>query len=418
METQATPMDRRTGRLQVRVYTVDEGAPVSNVNVHITPRNSDETVEVLTSDTAGLTPVVDLDAPPVEFSLTPETQVMPYAEYDIYALAQGFQPVLIKGAQILSDVTAVQKIILRPEVRLRTTTRDIYVPPHTLWGEFPPKIPEDEVKELPPGQGLVVLPQPVIPEFMVVHLGRPEDTSAQNVWVPFKDYIKNVASCEIYSTWPEQAIRANVLAILSFALNRVYTEWYRGKGYNFTITNSTAFDQAFSYGRNIFNNISLIVDELFTTFVTRPGIRQPLFTQFCDGARVSCPRWLEQWGSKRLAEQGVDALSILRHYYGQNVFLLQAERVSGVPMSFPGVVLTIGSTGPAVRTIQQQLNEISNNYPAINKVRVDGRFGPETAEAVRKFQQVFGLPVTGSVDFATWYEISNIFVAVERLAEL
>jgi hypothetical protein len=412
-----TPMERRTGRLQVRVYTVDQGDPVQNASVRIAGRNGGQTVQTLTSDSAGQTPIVDLDAPPVQFSLTPETEVKPYAEYDVFAEASGFQPVRVEGTQILSDVTAVQNIILRPEVRLRTQPRDIYVPQHTLWGVFPPKIPEEEVKPLPPGQGLTVLPQPVVPEYVVVHLGAPSE-DAQNVWIPFKDYIKNVASSEIYSTWPQQSIRANVLAILSFTLNRVYTEWYRNRGYNFTITNSTAYDQAFSYGRNIFDSISVIVDELFTTFVTRPGIRQPLFTQYCDGSRVSCPRWLEQWGSATLARQGLDALSILRHYYGQNVFLLQAERVAGVPVSFPGVVLSVGSQGPAVRTIQQQLNAISNNYPAINKLQADGYYGEQTAEAVRTFQSVFGLPVTGSVDFSTWYEISNIFTAVERLAEL
>ena len=417
MEMQAPPMERRTGRLLVRVFTVDEGDPVGNATVRITPRNQSNTVEELTSDGSGLTPVVDLDAPPVQLSLEPETEIQPYSEYDIYAQAQGFQPIRIEGAQILSEVTAVQNIILRPEVRLRTPTADVYVPPHTLWGDFPPKIPEAEVKELPPGQGLVVLPQPVIPEYVVVHLGRPEE-AARNVWIPFKDYIKNVASCEIYSTWPQQTIRANVLAILSFTLNRVFTEWYRNKGFDFTITNSTAYDQAFSYGRNIFESISLVVEELFTTYVTRPGIRQPLFTQYCDGSRVSCPRWLSQWGSKQLGAQGMDALSILRYYYGPNVFLQQAERVSGVPMSFPGVVLTAGSSGPAVRTIQQQLNEISNNYPAINKVQADGYYGPQTTDAVRTFQSVFGLPQNGSVDFATWYKISDVFTAVERLAEL
>ena len=249
MEMQAPPMERRTGRLLVRVYTVDEGDPVGNATVRITPRNQSNTVEEVTSDGSGLTPVVDLDAPPVELSLVPETEVQPYSEYDIYAQAQGFQPIRIEGAQILSDVTAVQNIILRPEVRLRTPANGhLCAAAHAVGGFSAEKFRKRKSRNCRLGKGLVVLPQPVIPEFVVVHLGRPE-SDAQNVWIPFKDYIKNVASCEIYSTWPQQTIRANVLAILSFTLNRVFTEWYRNKGFDFTITNSTAFDQAFSYGR-------------------------------------------------------------------------------------------------------------------------------------------------------------------------
>lgn len=405
-----------TGFLQIQVVVADAGDPVPNARVFLTNRGEMEPLIELTTDISGLTPVIELNTPPLSYSLVPDSP-RPYAEYDAYVNVEGFQAVRVEGMQILPASTAFQSITLRPSIVYRRPTQDIYIDAHTLYGIFPPKIPEEEVKPLPEGEGLVVLPQPVIPEFIVVHLG-PPDSDAQNVWIPFKDYIKNVASCEIYSTWPEQTIRANVLVILSFTLNRVYTEWYRGKGYDFTITNSTAYDQAFTYGRNIYNSISVIVDELFTSYVTRPGIRQPLFTQYCDGSRVQCPRWLSQWGSKTLGEQGYDALSILRYYYGSNVFLQQAERVSGVPMSFPGTVLTLGSTGPAVRTIQEQLNAISDNYPAINKVRVDSVYGPQTQQAVRTFQSIFNLPVTGSVDFATWYEISNIYVAVERLAEL
>ena len=405
-----------TGFLQIQVVELDVGDPVPNAQVLITNRGETIPLIELTTDSSGLTPVVELNTPPLPYSLAPDNP-RPYAEYDAYVNVQGFQAVFVDGMQILPTSVAFQTITLRPSVVYRRPVQDIYIDQHTLYGIFPPKIPEEEVKPLPEAEGLVVLPAPVIPEFIVVHLGTP-DSDAQNVWIPFKDYIKNVASCEIYSTWPEQTIRANVLVILSFTLNRVYTEWYRGKGYEFTITNSTAYDQAFTYGRNIYDSISVIVDELFTSYITRPGIRQPLFTQYCDGSRVQCPRWLSQWGSNTLGEQGYDALSILRYYYGNNVFLQQAERVAGVPISFPGNVLSLGSTGPAVRTIQEQLNAISDNYPAINKVRVDGFFGQQTREAVETFQRVFKLPVTGSVDFSTWYEISNIYVAAERLAEL
>ena len=262
----------------------------------------------------------------------------------------------------------------------------------------------------------MVLPEVVIPEFIVVHAGRPTDASAPNYYVPFKDYIKNVACCEIYANWPEETLKANIWAIISLTLNRVYTEWYRGQGFNFTITNSTAFDQAFTYGRNIFDEISNVVDNIFNSYITRPGIRQPLFTQYNDGKRVNNPGWLSQWGSKYLGDQGRDAVSILKNYYGPNIYLENANKVAGVPSSYAGTPLQTGSVGPDVRTIQEQLNAISNNYPAIPKVRVDGIFGPETRNAVIEFQKIFNMPQTGIVDFATWYRISFIYVAVAGLA--
>ena len=236
--------------------------------------------------------------------------------------------------------------------------------------------------------------------------------------MPFKDYIKNVACSEIYSTWPDATLRANVLAIISFVLNRVFTEWYRGKGYDFTITSSTAYDHAFVYGRNIYKSISIVVDEMFNTYITKFGIRQPLLAQYCDGKKVSCPNWMSQWGSKYLGDQGYNAINILRRYYGQDIYLEQARKVSGIPASYPGVVLQVGSRGKDVRTIQNQLLTISRNYPAIPKLKVDGIFGNMTRQAVQIFQQVFYLPASGLVDFPTWYKISNIYVAVAKLAEL
>ena len=272
------------------------------------------------------------------------------------------------------------------------------------------------MKRLPDAGGTVVLPQPVVPELIVVHAGVPSDDSAPNYTVGFTDYIKNVASSEIFATWPREAIKANVLAILSFTMNRVYTEWYRGKGYDFTITSSTAYDQAFVYGRNIFSEISEVVDEVFNLYITRPNIKQPLFTQYCDGVRVKRDGWLSQWGSKSLADSGLSAIQILRNYYGRDIIIREAERVQGIPLSFPGV-LSIGSRGMAVRALQNQLNSISNNFPLIEKLAVDGIFGPKTARSVSTFQKIFNLPVTGSVNFPTWYRISNVYVAVERLAE-
>ena len=405
------------GRLQVNVSALDVGKPADNAVIRITPRAEENVIEELTTDSSGRTPVTDLPAPPVDFSMSPG-EPKPYSEYDVYVTLEGYKPVKIEGTQILPDTTALQDIRLEPAVTVTPSAENVPIEPHTLWGIFPPKIPEDPVKPLPESGGFVVLPQPVIPEFIIVHEGAPTDPTARNVWVYFKDYIKNVASCEIYSTWPTATLEANILAILSFTMNRVYTEWYRGKGFDFTITNSTAYDHAYVHGRNIYTGISTVVDYLFTNYITKPNIRQPLLTQYCDGSRVQCPNWMTQWGSKNLGDQGYDSISILRNFYGPDIFLMQAEKVSGVPISYPGTELQMGSQGPSVRTIQEQLNTISNNYPAINKIRVDGVYGDQTRTAVESFQRIFNLPITGVVDFATWYAISNIYVAVTKMAEL
>ena len=407
-----------SGDLQVNVFAIDVGRPIQNATIRITALNDPNNVffELMT-DSSGQTEQVTLPAPPIGLSTSP-TEIRPYSEFDVFVDAQDYIPAFIRAIQILPERIAYLNVNLFPKEAPGPELEAIDVEAHTLYAEFPPKIPEDSVKPLPPSLGFVVLPKVVVPEFIVVHDGVPSNNSAPNYWVPFNDYVKNVASCEIYSTWNDAAIRANVLAIISFTLNRVYTEWYRGKGYNFTITSSTAYDQAFSYGRNIFGNISVVVDELFTTFITKPDIKQPLFSQYCDGSRRSCPGWLSQWGSQSLAEQGYSEIEILRNYYGQEVYLMGAERVEGVPVSYPGTVLQIGSSGSSVRTIQMQLNAISNNYPAIPKLAVDGQYGPLTANSVKTFQKIFGLPQTGAVDYATWYQISNIYVAVTKLAEL
>ena len=264
---------------------------------------------------------------------------------------------------------------------------------------------------------LCVAPLPA-QEYVVVHDGAPGDSTAANYYVRYRDYIKNVASSEIYATWPDATIRANVLAIMSFTLNRVYTEWYRGKGYVFTITSSTAYDHKFIYGRNFFQSISQVVDEMFENYLSRPNVRQPILTQYCDGQRVTCPDWMSQWGSKYLGDQGYSAIDILRSYYGNDMYINSAEGISGIPASWPGYDLGVGASGPKVRQLQEQLARISRAYPAIPTITADGVYGSRTREAVEKFQSVFGLPVTGIVDYPTWYKISDIYVAVSRIAEL
>ena len=280
-----------------------------------------------------------------------------------------------------------------------------------------PKIAESEVKDIQ-ATGEVVLSRVVIPEYVIVHDGAVSDNTAKNYYVLYKDYIKNVASCEIYSTWPKETLRANILAIMSFTLNRVYTEWYRGKGKDFTITSSTAFDQKWINGKNTYDSISNVVDEIFNSYLSRPEVTQPILTQYCDGKRVSCPEFMSQWGSKALGDDGLSAIEILRYYYGDDMYINEAETISGIPASYPGYELTIGASGQKVRQMQEQLNVIAGDYPLIPKIRVDGIYGPATANSVKIFQKIFHLPETGVVDFATWYKISQIYVAVSRIAEL
>ena len=331
---------------------------------------------------------------------------------------------LINGTQILATVIAEQGIRMQPLQRIRrlySRQNEIIIDigEHTLWGNYPPKIPESDLKPIPPPTGFVVLDNPVVPEFIVVHDGRPEDKSAPDYWIYFKDYIKNVASSEIYSTWSRETILANVVAIISFTLNRVFTEWYRSKGYNFTITSTTAFDHKYIHERNVFDTISIAVDEIFNTYIKRPPTaRQPLLAQYCDGVQTQCPGQMTQWGSKNLGDQGLSYEEIIRSFYGNNVVFEKAPIVSGVPVSFPGEVLQIGSKGKDVRTIQNQLNSISRGYPAIPKVKEDGIYGSATANSVKEFQRIFGLPKSGVVDFKTWYEISRVYVAVTKIASL
>ncbi|CUH93500.1 hypothetical protein SD1D_1962 [Herbinix luporum] len=404
------------GKLQVRCVTPNM-APIEGATISISsPSQPTVILEELTTNVSGLTPQIELPAPPIDYSLEP-SEVQPYAEYNIRAMQPDYTPVSVANIQLLAQVTAIQDATMEqaPEPDIEGSL--FVIPPHTLFGDFPPKIAEPEI--VPAAEtGEIVLSQVVIPEYVIVHDGPPTDASAANYYVKFRDYIKNVASSEIYATWPESTIQANVLAILSFTLNRVFTEWYRNQGFNFTLTSSTAFDHKWIPGRNIFDNISLIVDSLFVNYLSRPNVRQPILTQYCDGNRVQCPGWMTQWGSKNLGDQGYDAISILRHFYGESIFINTAPQVSGVPSSFPGYNLDIGASGDNVRTIQEQLNTISDTYTQIPKVAVTGQYNEQTAEAVKAFQSIFNLPPNGIVDFPTWYSISGIYVAVTRMAEL
>ena len=405
------------GQLKIRVNGRNDGRPIPDAKVSISyTGNPSQIMEEVVTDDSGNTEAVTLAAPPLELSMAP-SEVQPYAEYTISITAQGYRPFNISGIDVLPEELSLQNVEMDAEDSAASERDNVVIGPHTLYGNYPPKIPEEEVKTVTE-TGEIVLSRVVIPEYVVVHDGAPTDSTAANYYVRYRDYIKNVASSEIYATWPDATLRANILAIMSFTLNRVYTEWYRGKGCNFTITSSTAFDHKFIYGRNYYQNISRVVDEMFENYLSRPNITQPILTQYCDGDRVSCPNWMTQWGSKSLGDQGYSAIEILRYFYGDDMYINVAEGISGIPASWPGYNLTVGSTGSKVRQMQEQLARISKSYPAIPKVSVDGIYGPGTRAAVEKFQSVFGLPVTGVVDYKTWYEISAIYVAVTRIAEL
>lgn len=405
-----------SGFLQVSVVAGDTMKPLQDARVSISYSGEPETdIEQLVTDSDGQTDAVELAAPPVEYSMEPG-DVQPYAEYSVTVTASGYESFNVSGISLFADTTALQGIRLVPR-NVTTLAGNIVIPANTLWGNFPPKIAEAEAK--PVGQpGEIVLSRVVVPEYIIVHDGVPTDSTARNYYERFTDYIKNVASSEIYSTWPDATLRANILAIISFTLNRVYTEWYRNRGYDFTITSSTAFDHKWVYGRNIFENISQIVDEIFTNYLSRPNVKQPILTQYCDGRRVSCPNWLSQWGSKALGDQGYSEIQILRNYYGDDMYINTAEEISGIPASWPGSNLDIGSSGSKVRQIQEQLNLIGEFYSSIPVLIPDGIYGERTADAVRAFQKIFRLPQTGIVDYPTWYKISDMYVRLSGIAEL
>jgi len=409
------------GTLQVEALIGDSYDPISNATVTITKTigsggNTRQIPQILKTNASGQTNVAKLDAPALIYSQAPSKN-LPYSLYDLKVEAEGYETQIIRGCQIYPTKLAIQQCQMKKKGSMRQE-EIILIPPNKLVGNYPRKIPENPEKPEPEVTGAVVLTQPVIPEFIVVHQGDPEDEGAPNYYIKYKDYIKNVASCEIFATWPYATIQANVFCIISFTLNRVYTEWYRSKGKDFTITSSTAYDQAFVYGRNIYENISKIVDDIFSTYVKRQGRKQPLLTQYCDGINVKCPNWLTQWGSKYRGDQGENASQILRYFYGTDIVFNTAKKVEGVPISYPGYTLGLGSTGIPVRTIQAYLNKISDNYPAITKIAVTGNYDVNTRKAVLKFQEVFYLAQTGAVNYSTWYKISQIYVAVAQIAEL
>ena len=399
------------GYLSIQARTAREAVPLSGVRIQILD-DMGNTVYTLTTDESGETEAMSLETVDKSFSLNQYYTGMPYVNYSVLAQAAGFHSLLVSDIPIFDGETASLPISLIPmqETQRRSTQAEITI------GQPAVSMQEQRNQE---GSTTTqrVLRQVVIPNPITVHLGAPS-ASASNVQVSFPDYVKNVASSEIYPTWPEAALTANIYAIITFALNRVYTEWYRSRGYNFDITNSTAYDQYFVYGRPIYDSISRIVDRIFNQYVRRQGQNAPYFTSFCNGTTASC-QGLSQWGTVTLANRGLTPIEILRSYYPDDVEIAETNIITGVLSSYPGTPLRSGSTGLDVQTIQTYLNRIRRNYPAIPAITDEtGTFGDSTKNAVTSFQRIFGLSPDGIVGKATWYKISSLYTAVTRLSDL
>lgn len=403
------------GYLRINTSSFDTSGAVPGAKVSISYSGEpDNVIEETDTDENGNSIDIPLPAPKLEYSMEPGVN-QPYSEYNITVSARGYETVRISGIEILPDELSIQNVSLLPKA-IDNTAELFVIGPHTLYGDYPPKEPESEIKPVNES-GEIVLSRVVIPEYVVVHDGPPADANAKNYYVRYTDYIKNVASSEIYATWPEAAITANVLAIQSFTLNRVFTEWYRNKNYDFTITSSTAVDHKWIPERNIFQSISDVVDNIFNNYLSRPDVLQPILTQYCDGKRVTCPGVMSQWGSKYLADDGFSAIEILKNFYGSSIYINETDIISGIPSSWPGYDLAIGSSGEKVSQLQNELNVIATAYPGIPLLAVDGIYGQGTAESVRVFQKIFNIGETGIVDFQTWYKISQLYVGVSRIAE-
>lgn len=446
------------GTIIVEVKRADRPLPIPNAQVTVTSQETEEFSSLVT-DSSGRTPVLTVPAPPVEASLRPDSAVPPFSRYTVSVSAPGYTPVRIVGVQVFPDIQSIVPVrmeqagtatitvfaplsitaMLQPDTEetvieipapavLETTPRSPVGPPDIVPSAqaFSPLYPyEFSVADPSFAEYAVPVMQPdtrvqrvvYIPEAVTVHLGIP-DSDARNITVSFTDYIKNVASSEIFPTWPEDSLRANIHAQVSFVLNRVFTEWYPSRGYNFNITNTTSYDQAFVEGRNIYGNISELVDEIFNEYARREGRLQPLFTSYCNGSTTTC-NGLSQWGTVTLADRGYTPLEMLQHYYGDDVELVETDNVRGIVASYPGYLQRRGSQGEYVRAIQRQLLRIRQDYPAIPAISSStGYFGPETETAVRAFQKIFNLTQDGIVGPATWYALSRVYTSVTGLSEI
>ena len=404
-------METELGYLIVNVYVDNIAQPINRARVEVLGEN----INVYTNSN-GETPLIELMAPASIYSETPQTVIKPYATYDIRVSKDGLTPTIIENVQIFPKVTSTQNVFLTSINENDVNEAVVEVEDISLWEDKNEQNNNDKREKN--NSPLRVLPSVFIPEYIIVHDGIPTNTTASNYYISFPDYVKNVASSEIYSTWPKETIKANVHAIASFALNRIYTEWYPSRGYNFTITSSSTYDQKYSHGRTIFSTISEVVDEYFNTYIKVGNNTYPLFAQYNDGINISQKGRLSQWGSKSLGDRGYNAISILRYYYGNNINLDKAPIKENFPTSFPGYNLTLTSCGEEVIKLQNELNIIRSSYPKIPIIKdANGIFNENTRNAVIAFQDIFKLPKTGIIDFATWYKISYVYTAVSNMTK-
>ena len=406
-----------SGSLLAVAALAGQAGPLPGVTVTVLDESGLPAARLVT-DENGRTAEADLPAPDRAYSLAEDnTAVRPYAVYTLLAEKDGWQPVEIRGVQVFDGQQTVARLALLPADPVLQTAQllagsQVEIPPHPLYagagGSGPAPVSECAAPQ--------VLDEVVIPRTITVHLGRPAE-NARNVTVPFQEYIANVASSEVYPTWPEQALRANILAQISLALNRIWTEWYPSRGYSFNITGSPAVDQAYTEGRTVFAVMERLTAELFATYVRRSGNAEPYFTEYCDGRLVSCAG-MKQWGTVDRANEGMSALQILRYYYGSRVNLVTSSNLADIPESYPGRALRRGDSGAAVRVLQRQLDRIAKDYPAFGKPAATGVFDEATETSVRAFQRYFSLTVDGVVGRATWNKVSYIYVSVKELAQL
>jgi len=422
----AVPIEGAT----VKIFIRKQGAQQENLEQAEEKVKEGQFTLSFITNSDGRTNSVTIDTPDTELSLDENESEQPFSVADVYVEKEGFFGALFFGVQIFPRRESILPVNLEPFtqklVDMGSVNTDFtagyafvyFIPVPEVGTPRGSNLTENAISESENGRFSPFIESEVfIPEFITVHLGNPS-APAEDVTVPFQDYIKNVASSEIYPTWPESAIRANIYAQISIALNRVYTEWYASRGFPFQITNSTAYDQAFVNGRNIYGNIERIVDEIFNTYIRRQGFEEPLFATYCDGRTSTC-NGMTQWGSFDLANQGYTPISILKYYYGENIELVSTDNIRGIESTYGGTPLSIGMASEDIAEIQRQLNRIREDYPSIPFiVYTNGFFGSDTDAAVRRFQEVFNLVSDGIVGKATWYRISIVYVSVKRLGEL
>ena len=400
-----------TGILRIQAFAARQSSPVEGVVITL---SGDGFTAHLTTDAEGNAGDYTISTPDCTYSLNEDnTTVLPYAVCSLTAAKSGYRTVRIQGIQIFAgQVTLAQpEMIPETEEGRDVPNEPIVIPTHSLFSGDGGSCPEPTKNCVPR-----VLDRVIIPKNITVHLGRPA-ASAQNVTVSFRKYIANVASSEVYPTWPEQALRANIHCQISLALNRIYTEWYPSKGYSFNITNSTSYDQYYVHGRTVFEVMTKLTDDIFNTYIRKTGTVNPYYSEYCDGKSVTCPG-LKQWGTVTLANQGRNALQILKYYYGNDIEIVRTNNIQSIPQSYPGSPLRQGFTGSAVFTLQRQLNRITKDYPFLGLLTVDGIFGSKMTTTVKAFQKQFNLTADGVVGRSTWYKISYIYVSVKDLAEL